>query len=296
LNVSGPWKAAVFEGLSKLERGGVELASAWLSCMERSDAWRYLALRVALEPGGRPWFLPGLPAQLETFVKNLAEAWRSGAGAAPQELVKGLAAGFGEFEERLFKGFADALRGLGADLHTAAEALALSGDPYWAGYAAMLAVENGSLDELVKAVVEVVTRATPPQESAYREEFVAVRGFFERAYRELSHAVKLVEEGLLSLSHSEHSPDPGLSLALSADASAKAARSKELLRDLLNRINEALGVVTALTAEANEIGLKVRLLESAGFKGWRESLLKLEVLLASTRSVLEDLRLKIKFS
>jgi len=296
LNVSGPWKAAVFEGLSKLERGGVELASTWLSCMERGDTWRYLALRVAFEPGGRPWFLSELPAQVEALVKNLAEAWRSGVGAAPQELVRGLAAGFGEFEERLFEGFADALRGLGADLHTAAEALVLSGDPYWAGYAVMLAVESGSLDELVRAVVEVISRVTPPQESVYREELAAVKSFFERAYRELSRAVKLVEEGLLSLTRSELSPDPGLSLALLADAEARAARSKELLWDLLSRINEALNVVTALTAEVNEVGLKVRLLEGAGFKGWRESLLKLEALLASTRSALEDLRLKIKFS
>ncbi|MCC6049876.1 MAG: hypothetical protein LM580_04170 [Thermofilum sp.] len=295
LRASGPWKAAVFEGLSKIERSGAELASVWLSSMERGEAWRYLALRVALEPSGKPWFLPELPAQTEAFVRSLAEAWRKGAEAAPQELTGMLTAGLNEFEERLFRGFADALKGLGVDLRTAAEALAFSGDPYWAGYAVMLALEGGSLDELVRTVVEVAARAVPAQGSVYREDLAAVASFFERSYRELARAVKLVEEGLLGLTGSGPTPEPGLSLALSAYARAKAARTREQLEDLLSRINEALSVVAALTAEANEIGIRVRRLEGAGFRGWQESLSKLEALLASTRTALEDLRMKVKF-
>lgn len=290
LSLSRSWKAAVFEGLSKLERGGVELASVWLSAVERGEGWRYLARRLASEPS--VWFSPDLPAQVRELAKALAEA--SEGGSASVQKLLGESSSGREFEERLVRGFVEALKGLGVDLRTAVEAFVLSGDPYWAGYAVTLALESGSLDEFIRAFVEVSTRSGRFLESVYREEIAEAKEFLERAYRELAHALALVEESLISMPAPPIPLEPGRSLAMAAEAEAKASRERELLEDMLSRIDSALNVISALTAEANEVKLKVRVLEVTSPKEWYQSLAGLEKLLASARTELEDLKFQVR--
>jgi hypothetical protein len=294
LPLSRPWKAAVFDGLLRLGHGGAELASVWLSAVERGEGWRYLAHRIASEPSGQPLFSPNLPAQVKELVKTLFEIRREVVGAPNQKfLEEGSRDGL---EDRLARGFVEALKGFGADLRTAAEALVLSGDPYWAGYAVALAVENGTVDELIKALAEFAPRSGLLQESVYREELAAVKGFLERAYRELARAVAHVEEGLTSLPRPLPPLNTGLSVAMATEADAKASRERELLEDLLSRIDDALSVISALTAEANEVRIKARVLGGTNLKEWQESLAKLERLLAGARAELEELRMQARYA
>lgn len=294
LSLSRPWKAAVFEGVSKLEHGGAELASVWLSSVERGEGWRYLAYRLASEPSGQLWFSPNLPVQVKELVGTLLEMRRGGADAQTQRLLEG--GSRGELEDRMIRGFVEALKGVGIDLRTAAEALVLSGDPYWAGYAVALAVEDGAVDELIKALAEVSAGIGLAQESVFSEELVAVKGFLERAYRELARALAFVEEGLMSLPKPLPPLNAGLSVAMAVEADAKASRERELLEDLIGRIDDALHTISALTAEVNEVKLKARVLGGTSLKEWQESLVKFEKILAGARAELEELRMQARFA
>jgi|GEM_PF-2861279 len=294
LTLSRPWKVAVFEGLSKLEHGGAELASVWLSSVERGEGWRYLAHRLASEPSGQLWFSPNLPVQVKELVGTLLEIRRESANAQTQRLLEGSSRG--ELEDRMTRGFADALKGIGVDLRTAAEALVLSGDPYWAGYAVALAVENGAVDELIKALSEISAASGLVRESVFSEELAAVKGFLERAYRELARTLALVEEGLMSLPKPLPPLNAGLSIAMAVEADAKASRERELLEDLIGRVDDALHTISALTAEVNEVKLKAKVLGGTSLKEWQESLMKLEKILASARAELEELRMQARFT
>jgi hypothetical protein len=294
LSLSRPWKAAVFEGLSKLGHGGAELASVWLSAVEREEGWRYLARRLASEPSGQLWFSPNLPAQVRELVETLLEIRRRDVDYPTQRFLEG--GSRGGFEDRMARGFVEALKGIGVDLRAAAEALVLSGDPYWAGYAVALAVENGTVNELIKVVAEVSARNAPLQESVYSEELAAVKGFLERAYRELARAVATVEEGLMNLPKPLPPLNAGLSIAIAAEADARVSRERELLEDLIGRIDNALNVISALTAEANEVKVKARVLGGTSLKEWQESLVGFEKLLASTRAELEELRMQARYA
>ncbi len=281
------WRREVALSLSRLNVGAsIDLGSVWLSSIERGEGWRYLAVRYALDrelTGGQATqgVPPGAKSLLDRALGPLSR------GEVPEdEIVRLLESGFGEWEERFLRGFADAAGGGGVSAAEAVEALLMSGDAYWAGWVAALAgrgeVSLDLLERAVGAVAESGRARGGPAEAAVRR----VEQFLERSYRGLADARFELEKALDVMRQQLALPSPGASVALRLAERREAAELAARLEEVGEGVERAVSLVNALLAEYEEVKRATIGLPHE----WAEELTRaLEVWRSAAYSTLNDL-------
>ncbi|MEM2298782.1 MAG: hypothetical protein QXW23_04610 [Thermofilaceae archaeon] len=256
------WWEAIATTLSRVsrERGfETDLGAVWLASLERNQPWRYLLIRAASElaEGREPWFLPRLHPEVKSLLLEVASMWAR--GVTSFDLSNALRdEGVDEQATRFLQGYADALRGdRDMDLSGAVDALILSGDMYWAGWAAALSEKQGGAEALVREIFEIAVRRLRP----LFEDQALVRsagGFLERVYRELANTLVEVDERLKSVEHYGLLPPPGRSVALAAEAQAERRELIGRLEGLHQSLIIAIKTIEALLAECSDLKLALR--------------------------------------
>ncbi|MEM1522429.1 MAG: hypothetical protein QXU69_05350 [Thermofilaceae archaeon] len=256
------WWEAVATTLSRIsrERGfETDLGAVWLASLERNEPWRYLLIRAASElaEGREPWFLPRLHPEVKSLLLRVGSAWVSGVTRIDlSSVLRG--EGVDEQATRFLQGYADALRGdRYMDLSGAVDAWILSGDMYWAGWAAALSEKQGGAEALVREIFEFAVRRLRPlfEDQALMR---SAGGFLERAYRELANTLVKVDERLRSVEHYGLLPSPGKSVALAAEAHAERRELIGRLEGLHQSLSIAIKAIEALLAECSDLKLALR--------------------------------------